>query len=481
MTVNSTTIGRVAPPATTRFENAERISSPTHETRSSFFENAGRYAVKTAAITTAVALPALAIANGMGMFSSGQDTYAQEPISLGHNYTMTLPVVETSSACVQNLALGFLGSLITQSFWPTLAGLFSFGSGAAAQSGSSSESGPLTVACGPTNLTYTIGQAGPTALSSSLTFSPDNAMLSSANLSRNYYSCNDYSAVTGTRSGPSYGWTIVTNFYDTTFTPTAPLGRLASAGEVQRLLRSLIYITTATSPAKCTLTLNAYPADGGTPATCNYTVNVVATPLPPTMACGPTTAVTYTIRQAPVVLNSALNISSPSGSLTSVILNVNNACSLGFRFANNTNCTGVISSRPSFDSEGNSMIMTPYFGKSALVSVFQQCLQGLLQVSVPPGLSIGYIPDTDFTPVTCVVSLYAFSTCGGVPATCTYTANIVPPDVVKSNVPLIAGAAVGGVAAIGGAAGLAYWYKNKKEREQSRTGEELPLVQRSLS
>lgn len=135
MTISSATTARFIPPPheTTRFKNEGIISSRAIETHSSFFEIAGRYAVNTAAITTAVALPALAIANGIGMFSSGQSAYTQYPVALGNNYTQTSPVLETSGACVQNLVVGLLGSLVTQSFWPTLAGLFSCGSGAAAQ------------------------------------------------------------------------------------------------------------------------------------------------------------------------------------------------------------------------------------------------------------------------------------------------------------------------------------------------------------
>ena len=141
MTISSTTISRFPLSETTRYKNEGKISSRAVETNSSFFETAGRYAVNTAAITTAIALPALAIANGMGVFStSGQDTYAQGPTDLGFmsgssggrdffpnsthfnhttiSHAISVPSsLELSTTCVHNVALATFGLLFAQNTW----------------------------------------------------------------------------------------------------------------------------------------------------------------------------------------------------------------------------------------------------------------------------------------------------------------------------------------------------------------------------
>ena len=345
MTTSSAIVNRVTP--TNHYKNEGRLSSHAVETHSSFFETAGRYAVNTAAITTAIALPALAIANGIGVFSSGQDTYTQDPTALGRNYTMTSPMVETSSACVQNVVLGLFGTLLTQSSWPTLAGLFSCLSGAAAQTSPSSGSGSSisnpVLTCNNTNpITYTIGQASPFVVDDTITvrdpFTNDRLANSSATFfidgpcvaaSFGYLDVAGLhvsTSLTTPALGSGSSQTPGSMTYVITAVPTdvGPFGRVASVLSFQQFLRGISVSNVV--QGSCLATFDVKDLNNRLDE-CTYNLNFVAPPSTPVPGSGSGQTLAPLTTQAP---------GSGSGS-SNPVLTCNNATPLTYYVGQESN------------------------------------------------------------------------------------------------------------------------------------------------
>lgn len=362
--------GQVSRDLSQKPSNEATISSSTIQRGSWFGETLSPNAVKTTLTTMAVASSVLALAIELGWGSSQNKTsFAPENLPFGNsslvahtgNYASMPSAIQSSSSCVQNVAFGSLGMLITQNIWPLLSGLFSCLPQATAQApllscpstsdatfSYTSGQGPLFFASTtPVNLTLPLNPSWPPSIS------PSN---------RNFFPGESCSVNPG-----DCGFYFSSAPYVSALMWNPPCSNAALNNAVQSFAYTNNWsnIPTGVSLA-LTLILEAIDFDGNT-VECFYTINLAefSTYSPPS-----------TTAPAPTISNPTTSTSTSTTSTTAVTDPPSTAAPTAPpQTTSTTNTTTTTTTAPPFATTAN---MTPIIiGGAAGVVVFGVIIGGV--------------------------------------------------------------------------------------------------------